>query len=127
MTPSLPRPVERITKESTDGPTGERPKEALRQAQEGGLMPALDAANDELKVAKLLSATGNQRKARDEFREIARLLILSQGELESLRQALRELDQAIDQQKQLTADTKKIEPKDTKIELRQAELGQQPI
>ena len=40
-----------------------------------------------------------------------------------MRQALRELEQAIDQQKQLTADTKKIEPKDTKIELRQGELG----
>src|SRR5262245_29542847 len=115
--------LERITKDNTDGPTAQRPKEALRQANEGGLLAALESANEELKVAKLLSATGNQRRARDEFREIARLLILSQGEIESLRQALREVDQAIDQQKQLMTDTRKIEPKDTKIELRQAELG----
>src|SRR6266853_5086796 len=51
---------------------------------------------ERLKAARLLSATGNEKKARDQFREIAALLTLSQGEVEALRQAIRELDQAID-------------------------------
>ena len=114
--------LEKLAKEINDGPTAERPKAALRQIKEGGLAPSLDAALEDLKAAKLLSATGNQKKARDQFRDIARLLLLSQGEQEALRQAIHELDQTIQQQKELAKETKKIEKDDAKIEPRQAEL-----
>src|SRR5205807_2004622 len=102
--------------------TMNRAKGALQQAKQGGMLPSLDAAVDDLKTAKLLSATGNQKKARDQFREIARLLLLSQGEVETLRQAIHELDQTIDQQKDVAKDTRKIEKEDSKVEPRQAQL-----
>jgi len=114
--------LEKLAKEIQDGPAMERPKAALQQIKEGKLMPSLEAALEDLKVAKLGSATGNQRTARDQFREIARLLLLSQGELEALRQAIHEVDQAIDQQKELTKETRKIAKEDTKVEPKQAEL-----
>lgn len=117
----------KIAKEILDGPTRERPKAALQQAKDGGLMPALDAAVEELKAAKVLSATGNEKKARDQLREMARLLTLSQNPTDALRQALRELDQAIDQQKKVRSETEKLEKKDDSIlaETKQAELVDQ--
>lgn len=114
--------LEKLAKEINDGPTMERPKAALQQIKQGGLVPSLDSAVEDLRTAKLLSATGNQKKARDQFREIARLLLLSQGELEALRQAIHELDQTIDQQKELAKDTRKMEKEETKVEPRQAQL-----
>jgi len=54
----------------------------LAAAQRRTVAASLEAALEDLKAAKLGSATGNQRTARDQFREIARLLLLSQGELE---------------------------------------------
>src|SRR5688572_2040622 len=115
--------LEQISKDTTDGPTSERPKLALQQAQDGALKPSLDAAVEDLKTGKLLSASGNEKRARDQLREIARLLLLSQGELEALRQALHEVEQAIEQQKSLMADTRKIEKDDLqKVQPRQAEL-----
>src|SRR6266496_789825 len=106
--------LERLAKEITDGPTAERPKAALQQARDGGLTPALEAANDELTEdkLKLLSAIGNEKKARDQLREIARLLILSKDMVDALKQALLELDRAIDAQKRVTADTEKTRKKD---------------
>jgi len=116
--------LEKVGQEITDGPTAERSKQALTQANEGGLHPAMDTAVTELKTAKLLSASGNEKKARDQLREIARLLTLSQDTAESLRQAIQDLDRAIDEQKQTTARTRAIENKDetTKAETKQAEV-----
>ena len=103
--------LEKLVKELGDGPTGERARVAGKQAREGGLAPALDAATEELKNEnyKLLSAIGNEKKARDQMREVARLLILAQDPEQALRQALHELDRAIDQQKKVREDTAKIE------------------
>ncbi len=115
--------LEKMTKEITDGTTAERSKLALQQAQQGGLKPALDGSVDDLRVGKMLSAAGNEKKARDQLREIARLLILSQGETEALRQALHELEKTIDQQKSVMDDTRKIDKDDTaKVQPRQAEV-----
>jgi hypothetical protein len=44
-----------------------------------------------LTSGRLLSASGNEKRARDQLREIARLLLLSQGETEAIRQALQAL------------------------------------
>jgi hypothetical protein len=106
--------LERLTKEVTDGPSADRPKAALQQARSGGLMGALDSATDELKEdkLKLFSAIGNEQIARDQLREIARLLLLSQDMLDVLKQAILELERAIDAQKKVMADTEKVRKKD---------------
>src|SRR5205085_5442291 len=99
-------------------------KQAIQQAKDGGLHPAMDTAVAELKTGKLLSATGNEKKARDQLREVARLLTLSQDVAEALRQAIQDLDRAIDDQKATVAKTRAIENKDdsTKAETKQAEV-----
>ena len=121
--------IEKLSKQNTDGPTAERPKAALQQAREGGLLPALSSANDELskESLKLLSAIGNEKKARDQMREIARLLTLATDAEQALRQALHELDHAIDTQKKVKTDTAKIEAKRDAEEraLEQAEVVDQ--
>jgi len=106
--------LQKLSTETTDGPAAERSKAALRQAGDGGLSPALVAAAEELKEdkLKLLSAIGNEKKARDQLREIARLLILSQDTTDALKQAILELDRAIDTQKKVTADTQQTKKKD---------------
>jgi hypothetical protein len=116
--------LEKLAKDVQDGPTAERPKKAMEQIQSGGLKPALEDAFKDLQAARVLSAVGNEKRARDQLREIARMLVLSEDELEVLRQALRELDQAIDQQKQVTAKTKALETRDdaTRVETGQAEV-----
>jgi hypothetical protein len=114
--------LERLAAQPHEGPTAHRPQQALRQTREGGLFPALDGALDELKAGRVVNAWGQQREARNQFREIARLLLLSRSELEVLRQAAHELDQAMDQQRQVMEDTRTIPPKDTRLEPRQAEL-----
>ena len=103
--------LDKLVKELGDGRTGERARAAGKQAKEGGLTPALDAAGEELKNEnfKLLSAIGNEKRARDQMREISRLLILAQEPEQALRQALHELDRTIDQQKKVREDTAKIE------------------
>ncbi len=106
--------LERLAKEITDGSAAERAKTAAQQARDGGLMPALGGAAEELKEdrLRLLSAVGNEKKARDQMREVARLLILSPDAVDSLKQALLELDRAIDSQKNLTTETSKARKSD---------------
>ena len=106
--------LERLSKEIADGPTADRAKTALQQARSGGLSPALEAAAEELKEdkLKLLSAIGNEKKSRDQMREVARLLILSQDTADALKQAVLELERAIDAQRKVTADTSQTKKKD---------------
>ena len=106
--------LEKVAAELADGPTAERPKAALQQAKDGGVMPALESASGELQESslKLLSAIGNEKKARDQLREIARMLILSQDATDALKQAIQELDRAMDAQKKVTAETSKTDKRD---------------
>jgi hypothetical protein len=92
----------------------ESPRAALQQAREGGILSALDAASGELREdnLKLFSAIGSEKRARDQMREIARLLVLSQNPADALRQAIQELDQAIDLQKGVKAETAKTKKRD---------------
>jgi hypothetical protein len=116
--------LDKLAREITDGPTAERPKLALQQVKEGGLFPALDGATADLNKGLMLSATGNQRKARDQMRAIARLLVLSEDQIEALRQALHEVEETIDQQQSVIAETRKVETKAaaSEAENRQAEV-----
>lgn len=106
--------LERLAKEITDGAAADRARAAAQQAKDGGLMPALAGASDELKEEKLklLSAIGNEKKARDQMREVARLLILSPETTDALKQAILELDRAIDTQRNLTTETAKVRKSD---------------
>jgi len=106
--------LEKLSLEVADGPTAERAKTALEQARKGGVTPALLAAAEELKEDRLRlnSAIGNEKRARDQLREIARLLVLSQDTTDALKQALLELDRAIDGQRKVMADTQQTKKRD---------------
>ena len=104
--------IDKLAKESDGTASGERPKAALDQARNGGLLSALDGSVEDLKSAKLLSATGNEKKARDQMREVARTLLLSKDLIDLLRAAIQETENEILQQKQVIELTKKIERKD---------------
>jgi hypothetical protein len=113
-TAAILKKLERLAQEIQDGVAAEHPKAALQQAQEGGLLSILDSASNELREdnLKLLSAIGNEKRARDQMREIARLLVLSQNPADALRQAIQELDHAIDAQKGVKAETEKTKKRD---------------
>ena len=104
--------LEKLAKESDGTATGERPKAALDEAKKGGLMTALNGSAEDLKNGKLLSATGNEKKARDQMRDVARTLLLSKDLVDLLRAAIQETESAILQQKQVLEQTRKMERKD---------------
>lgn len=113
-TSAILKKLAKLAEEIQDGVAAERPRAALQQAREGGLMSALDGALNELRVdnLKLLSAIGNEKRARDQMREIARLLILSQSPADALRQAIQELDRAMDAQRSVRSETQKAKKRD---------------
>src|SRR5436190_3240426 len=104
--------IERVAKETEGAPTGERPKAALEQAKNGGIVASLDDSVKDLQAAKLLSATGNDKRARDQMREVARTLLLSKDLVDLLRAAIAETENEILRQKQVTELTRKMERKD---------------
>ena len=106
--------LERVAREITDGPSAERAKAATQQARDGKVLPTLDSATQELKEdkLKLLSAVGNEKTARDQLRDIARMLVLSPNMTDALQQALLELDRAIDSERKVMLDTEKVKKKE---------------
>ncbi len=106
------RKLEKLAAETDGSATGERPKAALELSKSGGLVPALEAAADDLKNNKLLSATGNEKKARDQMRDVARALLMSKDLIDLLRAAIQETEAAILQQKAVTEQTRKMERRD---------------
>ncbi len=104
--------IEALSKETDGTATGERPKAALDQVKSGGLMAALDSAIEDLKNSKLLSATGNEKKARDQMRDVARTLLMSKDLVDLLRAAIQETENTIIQQKQVIEFTRKMERKE---------------
>ncbi len=104
--------LDKLARESDGTASGERPKAALDQARNEGLLTALEASVEDLKNGRLLSATGNEKKARDQMRDVARTLLLSTDLVDLLRAAIQETENAILQQKQVYELTRKIERKD---------------
>ncbi|MBL9166747.1 MAG: hypothetical protein JNN07_03330 [Verrucomicrobiales bacterium] len=104
--------LEKLVTASGDATTAERPRLALERAKQGGMMLALDTALRELKSARMLGAAGSEKRARDQMREVARLLTQSLDKQDALREALRELDAAIDKQQALTDATRKLQNKE---------------
>ncbi|MFM8471043.1 MAG: hypothetical protein ACKODH_13950, partial [Limisphaerales bacterium] len=91
---------------SMDGPAGERPRTALTKAEDSRLAAMLDSATGDLKSANLLSAAGNEKRARDTFQELAKLLLPARDNLEVMKQALRDLEKTIPEQKAAIEETK---------------------
>lgn len=86
------------------------------------LLKALDAAIEAINAARFQSAAGDQRTARNIFRAMARSLVLAEGRLAALRQAIAELEQLADTQQQLAEDTKRASTREPRLQTRHAEL-----
>lgn len=104
--------IEKVARETEGTPTGDRPKAALAQAKSGGLFSALEDSVRDLQNGRLLSATGNEKKARDQMRDVARTLLLSKDLVDLLRAAIQETENEILRQKQVTDVTRKMERRD---------------
>ena len=102
--------LDKVAADAAGTPAGERPQSVARQARAGGLLPALAAAAEDLKLPQQLpSATAHEKRAREQLREIARRLLMAKDAGEPLRAALRETEAAIAQQKQVMEETEKVE------------------
>ena len=99
--------LEEVTKEM-DGVAAEKPQAVVARAQEGRLLSIVSSAAGDLKESKLLSAAGNEKRARDLFIELARMLRPDRNKLQVLKEALKELEQAIEKQEQVVKDTKEL-------------------
>lgn len=99
--------LEEVVKEM-DGIAAEKPKAAVARAQEGRLLEIVGGAAGDLKESKLLSAAGNEKRARDLFIELARMLRPDRNKLQVLKEALKELEQAIAKQEQVAKDTQEF-------------------
>jgi len=80
------------------------------------------------RLLNALAATGNEKRARDTFQELAKLLLPARDNLEVMKQALRDLEKAIDQQKEVKEQTKEAtKPKAEKTEAAEAEKKQAEV
>jgi hypothetical protein len=104
--------VERIARETEGTPTGDRPKAALEAARSGGLVAALNDSVTDLKAGRLYSATGNEQRARDQMRHVARTMLMSPDLADLLRAAIQETENEILRQQQVAEFTRKIERRD---------------
>lgn len=116
--------LDRLAREFAEGPAAQRARAAQHQAREGDLLPALDAAVAELTRGMVLSAAGSQRRARNQLRAVARILLLSEDHVEALRQAVHELQEVIDQQRAALAETERLQTREAAVEAetKQAEV-----
>lgn len=108
--------LDRLAREFAEGPAAQRARAAQQQAREGELLPALDAALTELTRGMVLAAAGSQRRARNQLRAVARVLLLSEDTVEALRQAVHELQEVIDQQRAAVADTEQLQTREAAVE-----------
>ena len=109
----------------SEAATSERLRTALEAAKTGGLRPAMDAAVEDMKAANLFRAAGSQKTVRDQLNDLARSIAPPKAPAAALRQALQEVDRAIKEQKQLTEDTSKADPRRKEVrdlEPRQADV-----
>lgn len=116
--------LDRLVQQSGDAATAERSRKALDLARDSGLLKSVETAVNDLKAARMLGAAGNEKRARDQMREVARLLTQSLDKRDALREAIRELDAAMDRQRSITDTTRKLATREeaTKRETEQAEV-----
>jgi hypothetical protein len=83
-----------------DSSTAERLTQSLQAAQKSRVEESLRGAVEELKAANLYRAAGSQKTARDQLRELSRLVAPPKETDEILRLAAAELERIIIEQKQ---------------------------
>ncbi len=105
----------------TTATSDERPKLAAQHAKTATLDFLLARAVADLDESRLLSCAGNQKNIRDNLRIMARVLSTPHDDASRLRQAMRDLDVAIQQQRELIETTKAAATPDTAIADKQAE------
>ncbi|MFA6542831.1 MAG: hypothetical protein WCS99_00295 [Limisphaerales bacterium] len=108
-----------------DGPAGERPRAALTRAGDSRLAATLDAASGDLKSSNLLSAAGNEKRARDVMQDIAKMLLPARDNLEVMKQALHDLEKVIPQQARAQAQAS--EAQRNKADIAEAERKQADV
>lgn len=99
--------LENVTAEM-DGIAAEKPRAAVAKGEEGRLLATVTSASDDLKDSNLLSAAGNEMRARDLFVELSRMLRPDRNKLQILKDALQELGQAMEKQKQVSVEAKEL-------------------
>src|SRR5688572_19500039 len=92
----------------TDSAAAQRLNQSLEQAKNGKLEESLKAAVEELKSANLYRAAGSQKNARDQLRELSRLVAPPRDNVEILRHAAAEIERIIVEQKQVATVTQNL-------------------
>ncbi len=111
-----------------DGLPAEKPRMAVARAREGELELIVTSAADDLKASNLKSAAGNEKRARDLFVELARLLRPDRDTMTILKEALRDLQKTMAKQEALIDETKKATEKKLETDDRNAiEKGQMKV
>jgi hypothetical protein len=83
---------------SAGGAIGERLKQAMQSAQQNHLNESVSSPVEDLRQGSLFRAATNEKNARDQLRDIARLVAPPQDRVGALKQAVAALDHHIDEQ-----------------------------
>lgn len=94
--------------ESADGPVRQRVEEAMQSARQAGLETALRSAAEDLQAGNLFRAALNERTARDQLRELARMLERPKDTVGQLRESIQQLDQQLAQQRQVAQEAERL-------------------
>ena len=78
------------------------------------LEPSLKSAIDDLKARRLQSAAGNERAARNAMLDIARILAPKRDREEIIRQAIADIEKAIEDQTKVKKETEQIKQKENR-------------
>ena len=105
----------------TGATSDERPKLAAQHAKSVALDFILSSAVADLDAGRLLSAAGNQKNIRDHFRSIARILATPHDDASRLRQSARDLDVAIQKEREILDATKAASTQPNELADKQAE------
>ncbi len=99
--------LDALLKEPTAG-ASDNAKRATEIVTNSNLKVILQEVIEDLKVARLYSAIGNEKKIRDTLREIASALIPAADATEAIQRALRELENLISEQKAIVKQTEEL-------------------
>ena len=88
-----------------DATTSDRTQSAINQANNDKLGDNVTLASTELLANHIFQAATSEKISRDSLREIARLLVLPLDAISRLEESLKDIDQVIADQTQLTSDT----------------------
>src|SRR5690606_26798060 len=91
--------------ESASGETRQRMQQALAEAQRNRLAEAMGAAIGDLEQSSLFRAASNEKQARDQLYDLARMLARPRDTVSQLRETAEKLEQQIEEQKQVVAET----------------------